>query len=153
MNLSVKISIIHDFYLQSKGDYVGMGLKIFRTRGFNFLGGGGEGCVFLGGEGVSTPFHAMEVCMPWKLKYMIICTPHMCIGLILLVQWNLFVAKKKFLNLGEQIVATLHLSPFSNFCTRKYGGASLLLLFFLQQNNCMISEKWVFWIFFWRSFR
>ena len=40
--MSVKISIIHDFYLQSKGDYVGMGLKIFRTRGFNFLGGGGE---------------------------------------------------------------------------------------------------------------
>ena len=76
--MSVKISIIHDFYLQSKGDYVGMGLKIFRTRGFNFLGGGGEG--------VSTPFHAMEICIPWKLKYMIICTPHMCIGLILLVQ-------------------------------------------------------------------
>ena len=69
----------------------------------------------MGGQGVSTPFYAMEICMPWKLKYMIICTPHMCIGLILLAQWNLFVAKKMFLNLGEQIVATSISVPLVTF--------------------------------------
>ena len=139
--MSVKISIIHDFYLQSKGDYVGIGLKFLGQGVSSFLGGGRGGHIFGGSGGQYSilchgNLYAMEIeiydnlytTYVYRLNITSTMKPFCC-------------KKKKFLNLGEQIVATLHLSPFSNFCTRKYGAASLLLLFFLQQNNCMVSEK------------